>query len=159
MTVGARIGVPLDGVGMPSHFLLRDRVDPTVFVDAFDNGAVLDAVGCEGLWRSITASDRAFDPAWLEPVGPEEILARMLANLSSIYRAHGDHGALVWVHELRAAIPGIGPTELIELGAALVGAGQLGRAAAAFDLAAGRLDGELAARCRRSAAHLRARLN
>ena len=31
--VGRRAGVPLWGVSMPGHFLLRDKVDPSVFLD------------------------------------------------------------------------------------------------------------------------------
>ena len=38
MEVGRRAGVPLAAIGMPGHFLLRDRVDPNVFVDPFDQG-------------------------------------------------------------------------------------------------------------------------
>ncbi len=40
MEVGRRVGVPVAGVGLPGHFLLRDKVDPDVFVDAFRGGAL-----------------------------------------------------------------------------------------------------------------------
>src|SRR5258706_13186235 len=41
MEVGRRVGVPMWGVSMPGHFLVRDKVDTRVFVDPFDAGAVL----------------------------------------------------------------------------------------------------------------------
>ena len=37
------------GIGMPGHFLVRDKVDPSVFVDPFHGGRVLDADGCSSL--------------------------------------------------------------------------------------------------------------
>ena len=52
MEVGRRIGVPVAGVGMPGHFLVRDKVDPDVFVDPFDRGQLLDAVGCRQLFEA-----------------------------------------------------------------------------------------------------------
>src|SRR5690606_29139610 len=53
MEVGRRVSVPLWGVGMPGHFLLRDKVDPDVFVDPFGGGRLLDPASCAKLFRQI----------------------------------------------------------------------------------------------------------
>jgi len=45
MEVGRRLGVALDGVGMPGHFLVRHRADPATFLDPFDHGRRLDDQG------------------------------------------------------------------------------------------------------------------
>ena len=90
MEVGRRIGLAIDGIGMPGHFLVR--CGDTLF-DPFDRGAVLDA--------------SQFDAELLAPVGPVAIVARMLANLKQISIANGDATALEWVLRLRTAIPGI----------------------------------------------------
>lgn len=107
MEVGRRLGVPTSGVGMPGHFLLRDKVDPAVFVDPFHHGRILDAAECERLWRRQSGGRGEFSPDWLEPIGKRSILARVLANLKAIYGARRDLGALRWVMTLRCSIPGL----------------------------------------------------
>lgn len=109
MEVGRRIGLRLEGVGMPGHFLLRHG--PDAFVDPFDSGRLLDRAGCVERFRATNGPQAPFQPAYLEPVGPRAILARMLNNLKSVYMARSDIGALSWVFDLRMALPGATPLE------------------------------------------------
>jgi regulator of sirC expression with transglutaminase-like and TPR domain len=102
--VGRRLEVPLDGVGLPGHFLLRDRLDPEVFVDPFNGGRVLDRDGCGALLQELHGSGIRLDPAWLEPVGATTILERMLANLVRIFEQRGDAADLLWARDLQAAL-------------------------------------------------------
>ena len=95
----------------------------------------------------------------LAPVGARAVLARVLANLASVFRAMADHDGAVWVQRLRLAIPGTSPTEWVDYAAALAASGRFGAAAGAYDQAAAVLDGELRDGCRQSARHMRARLN
>ena len=81
MEVGRRIGVPLSGVGMPGHFLMRDKVDPSVFIDPFHAGRELDADGCRALHRAMAGPAAPWDPGYLEPIDRPAIVARILANL------------------------------------------------------------------------------
>ncbi len=159
MAVGRRLGVPLAGVGMPGHFLLRDRVDPTVFVDPFAGGAFLDRAGCERAFRAVHGPDAVFDDAFLEPVGPFTVLARMLANLRVVFTARGDHAALVWVLRLRTLLPGVPTEERAELAAALAASGDFRGAARELDITAERLGGGIGEEYARRAVLLRARLN
>lgn len=108
MSVGRRCGVPLDGVGMPGHFLVRDKVLRTVFVDPFDGGTVLDPSGCEALFRRVTGGRVRFEAEFLEPVDGRAILDRMLANLTAIHLRDGDVDALTRVTRARLRIPGVG---------------------------------------------------
>lgn len=111
MEVGRRLGVPMDGVGMPGHFLLRDKVDPSVFCDPFNGGRFLDAAGCEQLFRSVAGPERPWYPGFLDPVPRPAIVARMLANLQGVYERRGDlvaHGA---VARLRLAMPDVSQAE------------------------------------------------
>ena len=96
--VGRRIGVVIEGVGMPGHFLARHG--GTVF-DPFNGGADVDT--------------SAVDDALLDTVGAKAILARMLANLKQIYLNEGDALALEWVLRLRTAIPGVPDEERHQL--------------------------------------------
>lgn len=115
MEVGRRLGVPLAGVGMPGHFLLRDKVDPAVFVDPFNGGRLLDERGCVALYRRLAGSSAPFDPGWLEPVPRWSIVARMLANLKAIYTDRGDRASLRWVLALRCLVPGLDQGDAGEL--------------------------------------------
>ena len=98
MEVGRRIGLAIEGIGMPGHFLVRHEA--TLF-DPFNRGALLDAA--------------QYDPELLDPAGPVAIVARMLANLKQIYVSNGDATALEWVLRLRTAIPGIPDEERHQL--------------------------------------------
>jgi regulator of sirC expression with transglutaminase-like and TPR domain len=159
MVVGRRLGVPLVGVGMPGHFLLRDQVDPTVFVDPFGGGRLLDRLGCERAFHAVHGSDARFDEAFLAPVGPLAILTRMLANLRNIFAGRGDRAGVVAVLELRNRLPDTSPEDLGELAAALAATGRFGEAAGHFEIAGDQLGGALGAEYRRNADRLRARLN
>jgi regulator of sirC expression with transglutaminase-like and TPR domain len=115
MEVGRRIGVPVAGVGMPGHFLLRDKVDPSVFVDPFHRGRYLDAVACRAVFHSAAGQDAAWDPSYLDPVDRPTIIVRMLANLRVIYERRGDQDALRWLIRLRCELPGVTEAERAEL--------------------------------------------
>jgi len=159
LSVGHRLGVPLDGVGMPGHFLLRDRVDRELFVDPYHGGAALDRTGCAALFRRIHGPDARFDDAFLEPVGPLEITARVLANLRNVFVSRGDRVALTWVLRLRTFLPGSPAEDQVDLAAALASVGRFGDAASEYEGAAVRLGGTLGREYERNAARLRARLN
>jgi regulator of sirC expression with transglutaminase-like and TPR domain len=98
--VGRRIGVPVDGIGLPGHFLLRDGVDTEVFVDPFHGGALLDREGC----RALVGHD--LDPAWLAPVDRTTILHRMLTNLIRIFELRGSAADLLWARDLQSTLVG-----------------------------------------------------
>jgi regulator of sirC expression with transglutaminase-like and TPR domain len=122
MEVGRRVGAPTSGVSMPGHFLVRDRVDTSVFVDAYHRGAILDARGCRRLFDSLHRGRLAFEDSFLEPVGAHAILARILLNLKAIHLARRDQGAVLWVQRLLALVPGTAADEraaAIALGAQL----------------------------------------
>jgi regulator of sirC expression with transglutaminase-like and TPR domain len=105
MEVGRRIGVPVWGVGLPGHFVVRDKVDPRVFIDPFHGGRQLDAAGCRALHRATVGAGAPWDDAYLDPVGRPAIVARILANLRGIYERRADVDALRWVMRLRCALP------------------------------------------------------
>jgi len=110
LEVGRRVGVPLSGVSMPGHFLVRDKVDPEVFVDPFARGLVMDRRAAAARFHQIQGPGSVFDPAFLEPVGRLAIVSRMLANLEGVARQRSDLDMFRWVRALRAtthAAPGL----------------------------------------------------
>jgi regulator of sirC expression with transglutaminase-like and TPR domain len=81
--VGNRLGLPLTGVGMPGHFLVKiEGEPPPQFVDCFNGGAFLREQDCE---QFIKATGFDYYPQFLEKSPTKQILARMLRNLLSIY--------------------------------------------------------------------------
>lgn len=160
LEVGRRVAVPLSGVSMPGHFLVRDKVDPEVFVDPFAGGATLDRRGCQLRFHGIHGPDASFDPAFLEPVGRRAVLDRQLANLEAIAATRGERFSLAWVLRLRAAMPDVVPATRLRLANALAAAGALLESAALLEeLAAEAADEESAERARQAAKAVRSRLN
>lgn len=132
--VGRRVGVRLEGIGMPGHFLARD-IDSGVYLDAFSGGELLDLAGCEDRFRAATGagSDVEFGPSLLRAVTTKEILARMLANLRSVYRAAGRAADLEWVLHLRLLLPDAGPADAVEFGEVLAAQGRIREGAKAVE--------------------------
>ncbi len=129
LEIGRRIGVPLAGVSMPGHFLVRDKVDPEVFVDTFSRGVVLDRRACEGRFRTLQGTEAPFDPAFLEPVPKRTMVARMLANPDAIATARSDRHMLEWVVRLRASMPGASAGQHRRLASLLAASCRFGEAA------------------------------
>ena len=158
LEVGRRIGVPLAGVSMPGHFLVRDKVDPEIFVDPFARGETLDRGAAVTLFSKSGQPGTAFDPAFLEPVPAAVVVARMLANLDVIAAARADRAMLEWVVRLRVSMPGAPASLHRRLSSVLAARGRFDDAADVLEhLAAPPVDGgsDDLARARR----LRARLN
>jgi len=112
MAVGRRTGVPLVGVGMPGHFLVRHDGQPRVLIDCFDGGRRLTSGDCEVIVKRIHGPRSGFDLAWLDPTPPIDIIVRILTNLRQRALATADVGLLGWVAPLRSAIPGVGDGDL-----------------------------------------------
>lgn len=156
--VGRRIGVHLEGVGLPGHFLVRPS-GSDVLVDPFGGGRLLGVEQCEALFHSLHGPAAPFDPDLLAPVGPTAILARMLANLRRIFGVAGDARSAGWVLELRAAIPAGSVYELAELASIQEALGRFDEGAGTLEALADRLPDEGATRARAHAQLFRARLN
>ncbi len=156
MEVGRRVGVPVDGVGMPGHFLIRDGADTTAFADPFTGGRPLDADGCREIFTNLGGAD--WDESYLAPVGAKAILTRMLLNLQGLFLP-SDLRSAAWVLEMRLTIPGLPIPERLALARGLGSLGRLGRAAVELEKVAAELPPEEATTVATEATALRARSN
>jgi len=95
MEIGQRIGLPMEGVSFPGHFLVRLRVrGGTLVLDPFDGGMPQSEDELRArLKRVVPPSATGNVPVeqlpletFLEPAGKRQILARLLRNLKGIYR-------------------------------------------------------------------------
>jgi regulator of sirC expression with transglutaminase-like and TPR domain len=160
LEVGRRVGVPLAGVAMPGHFLVRDKVDPSVFIDPFARGAVLDEAACRRRFHQLHGPAAEFDDAFLAPVDKLAVLGRMLANLEGIATTTGDRSMLGWVLSLRSGMPDAGAAEHRKLASVLASSGRYDEAAAILDrLAAEVPDPSSATQLAAAALRLRSKLN
>ncbi|TML12236.1 MAG: hypothetical protein E6G39_12125 [Actinobacteria bacterium] len=158
MEVGRRLGVPLAGVGMPGHFLVRYKVDPSVFIDAFAGGVLLDEHGCERLFQSVQGADRPLDKEFLLPIPRAAVVSRLLGNLRAIYAQRRDTSSLLWVTRLRTRLPDADHLVWREHAVILANAGYVVDAIAAFEQAS-RLAPPDDTSDQLAATRLRARLN
>jgi regulator of sirC expression with transglutaminase-like and TPR domain len=112
MEVARRVGVWVDGIGMPGHFIVGYG---GAYADPFHGGEVIDADSAVRRFRAATGSSAEFDPRWLDPVGAHTIVLRLLSNLKGIALQLGDMDLLTWVLRLRCETPGAGEEERKEL--------------------------------------------
>uniref|UniRef100_A0A671LJJ8 Calcineurin B homologous protein 3-like n=1 Tax=Sinocyclocheilus anshuiensis TaxID=1608454 RepID=A0A671LJJ8_9TELE len=88
MTLARKLGVPLEPVNFPNHFLLRwcqnqrrwasDDIYAYVYIDAFGKGKQLAAKECENLIRHQVGAD------YYSAISTSELLLRMVGNLLNI---------------------------------------------------------------------------
>jgi regulator of sirC expression with transglutaminase-like and TPR domain len=100
MEVGRRIGLKIEGVGMPGHFIVKCKHNGVeIFIDAFGRGEILLEEGCERKLTQLHGKDFQFNPSCLDAVNHTQILARMLNNLKAIYWNQQNYGKALGVIE------------------------------------------------------------
>lgn len=106
--IGRRLGLAVDGVGFPGHFLARVSLDRGhAIVDCFD-GRTLTREDCATLLQAVApgAPPERLDD-FLEPAEPRDVLRRMTANLQRIYAERGDFArAARWIGVALEIAPG-----------------------------------------------------
>jgi regulator of sirC expression with transglutaminase-like and TPR domain len=157
--VGRRVGISVEGVGMPGHFLVQTATDrrPPRYFDPFDNGAELTREGSEARFAELHPG-AAFEPGFLDPVGSRAIVTRMLANLEQTLIAR-EPSAVVWVTRLRLLVPGLTPAARRQLAARLGSLGAFSAAADVLDELADEPGSSASTRDEAAARALRARAN
>ena len=91
MELGRRLKIPLVGIGMPGHFLVRHVEVDDLFVDPFHGGIMLSEDECRERLRERVMGALHWDPSLLRPVSNQEILARIIRNLKTIFMHRGDY--------------------------------------------------------------------
>ena len=79
LLVGLRINLPLKGIGLPGHFILRFSFGSShIYFDPFNAGKILSHSDCEAIVKNLGFN---FIEAYLQPVSNRQILERMLRNI------------------------------------------------------------------------------
>jgi hypothetical protein len=161
IAVGRRLGIDVQGVGMPGHFLVVDGERGNVWCDPFHGGARLDIAGCRRRFDLVYGGAMPFQIGFLAPTPPRAIVARMLANLERGKLA-SDPVQRAWMCGLHLDIPGITTEERIQLADQLAATGDVMRAARELDVLADEAeaaDADGAKRLRMRVRSLRAGMN
>lgn len=91
MEVARRIGLDLEGVGFPGHFLVKYAGgEGEIVIDPFDKGEVRSDEELQELLDRIYCGKTALRPEHLAPSPKRQIIKRMLNNLKAIYLYCGD---------------------------------------------------------------------
>ncbi|HMB04681.1 MAG TPA: transglutaminase-like domain-containing protein [Isosphaeraceae bacterium] len=115
--VAHRLGLVMEGVNLPAHFMLRvDRGDETIFVDPFHAGALLDRQGCERRVAELVDRPVVLSDLELAPCGLDLVVTRMLRNLKAIYLRGHDLSTALPVQRRLAALNPDDPLEQRDLG-------------------------------------------
>lgn len=97
LAVANRVGMPLEGVGLPAHFVLRHPgARERSYLDPFNRARLLNEAECEEIVHTHGFTLR---PEHLASVSPQEIAARICRNLILAYRRQQDSEREAWARE------------------------------------------------------------
>ena len=86
MEVGRRVGLSIEGVGLPGHFIVRARLGAQqVLFDPFHGGQVLSEADAADVVAQAMGQPVPLTDAHFARVTKLQVITRMLANLKSIY--------------------------------------------------------------------------
>lgn len=108
LTVANDLGIPLEPIAAPAHFLTRLPTDSgNLYVDAFDHGRIMDEDECVAWLHGLTEMPVGEIRHSLKPVDERSIVIRMLNNLKSVFGSQ-EHWSAAWrvQHRLSLLIPG-----------------------------------------------------
>lgn len=96
IAVGRRAAIPIEGVNMPGHFLVRVQ---SLLFDTTDDGEPLDDESARSLVAAATGHRPAqLEPTWLASATTRDMLVRMSRNLRGCYSCREE-----WPLALQAA--------------------------------------------------------
>ncbi len=102
LEIGWRLGLELQGIGLPGHFIVRTASG--ALIDPAAGGRSLRPDDCQALLREALGDRMLFHPRLLRPVGRREILARMLRNLRGLHLSNRDWPAALGIVEMLAVV-------------------------------------------------------
>ena len=113
MELGRKIGLPLQGVSFPGHFLVKCAVpEGAVVLDPYSGGLSLGLADLQKRLREVRGGEvsRAIVAELLVPASNKEIIVRLLRNLKAIYlRGHNLDRALPIMNWIIATMPDQAP--------------------------------------------------
>jgi regulator of sirC expression with transglutaminase-like and TPR domain len=133
--VARRIGLPLFGVGMPGHFLLKhyDVDGRQVILDPFHGGALLTPQECQKRLDQIYSGQMQLQSEFLSCVSRRRWLTRLLNNLKTIYLSNRNFRKALVMADLILAIYPRSPEDVKQRAALRYNLGQMRNALLDFE--------------------------
>jgi regulator of sirC expression with transglutaminase-like and TPR domain len=130
LEVGWRLGLPVAGVALPGHFLVRFGMGAdAIFIDPFNRGRLWTYDQCEIQITTFYGSvNRQMIDQIMEPPSRRAILARILRNLKNIYAEREEVPAALAATERIFLLEPDNPQELRDCGLLRARLGHLHRA-------------------------------
>jgi regulator of sirC expression with transglutaminase-like and TPR domain len=134
MEVGRRVGLRVQGVGLPGHFVVSAMVGTeSVLLDPFDGGTVLTQetaadVVARAVGRRVTLTAEHF-----APVTKRQILVRILANLKGAYVRREEWAKSLAIVDRLLVLDGQSSVFVRDRGSLLIKLGHLMRGAAEWE--------------------------
>jgi regulator of sirC expression with transglutaminase-like and TPR domain len=102
LEVGWRLGLQLEGVNFPGHFLVRYEGEAVkLLVDPFQSGQIRFEDEAQDLLDRVYGGTVKLQQTYLRPASKQDILVRLLSNLKTIYlNARDDERALSAVQRI-----------------------------------------------------------
>lgn len=106
MELAKRLGVRVEGVGLPGHFVVRHMPvkGTSTLIDVFEGGSRMNRIDAARKVREFTGREMTDED--LEPMTPKQIVVRILHNLLSVARSERDAPAMIrYVDAILAVSP------------------------------------------------------
>lgn len=125
MEVGWRLGLPLEGVNFPGHFLVRFHGNAmNLLMDPYDGGALRFEDQSQELLDRIYGGMVRVHDSFLKTATRQEMVIRLLTNLKSLYLNTEEHGKALGAVERILILRPLAPVEIRDRGVILA---RLGR--------------------------------
>jgi len=107
LEVAWRLGLPVEGVNFPNHFLVRYKGEAlSLLIDPFQRGEIRFEDQAQELLDHIYGGSVQLRPEFLRPASRRDMLLRLLMNLKSVYtNARDDVRALAAVERILLVRP------------------------------------------------------
>lgn len=121
MAVGRRVGLAVEGVGLPGHFIVKIVAHGReILLDPYHGGRRLDISDCENLVRQVTGVEFDVNSESLAPVTLAQMTQRMLNNLKAIYLSTKDFQRAARVIQRLRQLDAYDPLQQRDLGMCLL---------------------------------------
>ena len=119
LEIAARLRLPLVGVGLPGHFLVKHPYFD-ILIDPYSKGRILTEDDCRQQMKELLGESVPFHKSYLEGVGKRHIIGRMLNNLRGIYVNARQFQKALSITEMALAIQPNSPLEWKQRAALLI---------------------------------------
>jgi regulator of sirC expression with transglutaminase-like and TPR domain len=132
--VGRRLGLEIQGIGLPAHFIVGAEIEGCqVLLDPFQGGTLLTRESAQELVSRVLSRPVTLQDGHFAPVSKRQFIRRMLANLKGIYCRRECWAKALPIMERLLTVAPDSPEEVRDRGSVLVNLGALADGIADFE--------------------------